>query len=56
MIVGLSYCIFVIYFWLWRVFVALRGFSLVVVSGGCSLIVVHWLLTAVAPLAVEHRL
>ena len=32
------------------------GFSLVVVSGGCSLVVVRWLLIAVAPLAVEHRL
>ena len=32
------------------------GFSLPAVSRGYSLVAVHWLLTAVASLVVEHRL
>ena len=32
------------------------GFSLVAVSGDCSLLIVHRLLTVVASLAGEHRL
>ena len=34
----------------------LMGFSLAVVSGGCSLVAAHKLLVAIAFLAVEHRL
>jgi len=37
-------------------FSLLQGFSLVVASGGYSLIVVHKLLIAVASLVAEHRL
>ena len=43
------------YFWLCWVFVAV-GFSLVVVSGGCSLVAAHRLLFAVAFLVVEYGL
>ena len=32
------------------------SFSLAVETGGYSLVVVHWLLIAVASLAAEHRL
>ena len=32
------------------------GFSLVVVSGGCSLVAVHGLLIVVTSLVAEHRL
>ena len=32
------------------------GFSLVALSGGCSLFAVHGLLTALVSLAAEHRL
>ena len=32
------------------------GFSLVAASRGYSVVVVHWLLTTVAPLAPEHGL
>ena len=42
--------------WLWWVFVAACGLSLVVVSGGYCLVAVQGLLTAVASLVVEHRL
>ena len=42
-------------FWMFWVFVAVHGFSLVAVSGGYSLVVVSWLLIVVASL-VEHRL
>ena len=45
-----------IYFWLLWVFVAVRGLSLVAVSGGYSFIVVHRLLIVVASLVAEHRL
>ena len=37
-------------------FVAACGLSLVAESGGYSLVVVLWLLIAVAPLVMEHRL
>ena len=40
---------FLPFFLLW-VFIALRGLSLIVASGGCSLVMVHKLLTAVASL------
>ena len=43
------------YFWLHRVFVAARGLSLVVASGGYS-VAVHGLLIAVASLVAEHGL
>ena len=45
-----------IYFWLCWVSVAARGFSLVVVSRGYSLVAVCWLLIAVASLVSEHGL
>ena len=45
-----------IYFWLCWVFVANAGFSLVEVSRGYSLTVVHRLLIVVASFVVEHRL
>ena len=38
------------------VFVAVRGLSLVSVSGGYSLVVVHGFLIEVASLVAEHRL
>ena len=41
--------------WLLWVFIAEHGLSLVVPSEGCSLIVVHWLLTVAVSL-VEHGL
>ena len=44
------------YFWLCWVFIAVRAFSLVVVSKGPSLVMVCGLLTAVASLIAEHRL
>ena len=44
------------YFWLRWVFVALRGLSLVVASGGYSLVVNHGLLIAVASPVAEHGL
>ena len=45
-----------IYFWPHRVFAAVHGLSLVVVSEGYSLIAVRGLLTAGASLVGEHRL
>ena len=44
-----------VYFWLLCVFVALRGLSLVAVNRGFSLVVVHGLLVAEAPLAQGCR-
>ena len=44
------------YFWLPWVFVAMCGLSLVVDSGGYSLVVVHGLHIVVASLVVEHGL
>ena len=38
------------------VFIAAPGLSLIAVSGGCSLVVVHRLLTTVAFFVVEHGL
>ena len=48
--------IFIFYFWLLWVLFAVCGVSLVLASGGSSLVVVHWLLIAVAPLVAEHGL
>ena len=48
--------LFIYLFWLCWIFVAVSGLSLVVLSGGYSLISVNGLLIAVAPLVVEHRL
>ena len=45
-----------IYFWLYWVFIAVHGLSLVVASGVYSLVLVHRLLIAVASLIVEHGL
>ena len=42
--------------WLWWVFVAACGLSLVVVSGGNCLVAIQGPLIAVASLVVEHRL
>ena len=44
---------FTFYFWMFCVFVAVHGFSLVAVSGGYSVAVVSWLLIVVASF-VEH--
>ena len=44
------------FIWLCRVSDAVLGFSLVAGSRGCSLVLVHGLLTAVAPLGVEPGL
>ena len=49
-------CIYSCYVWLCRVFLAVCGLSLVVASGGYSLVEVHRLLIAVASLAAEHSL
>ena len=43
-------------FWLRWVFVAARGLSLVVVSGGYSVVVVQGLLIVMASPVAEHRL
>ena len=56
-----SYCYFLIfylfiYLWLRWVLAAARRLSFVAASGGCSLVAVRGLLTAMAPLAEEHRL
>ena len=48
--------IYLFIFWLCWVFVAVRGLSLVVASGGYSFIAVCGLLIAVASLVAEHRL
>ena len=50
-----TYTVLFIY-WLHWVFVAARGISIVVESGGCSLAVVCGLLISVASLVEEHRL
>ena len=47
---------FLVYFWLCWVLVAAHRLSLVVVSKGYSLVVVHGLLSAVASLVAEHGL
>ena len=44
------------YLLLLRVFFPARGLSLAIVSRGCSLVAVLWLLIAVASLVAEHRL
>ena len=53
-----SYCcsFFYLIFWPRWVFVAASGFSLAVVSGGYSVVVVQGLLIMVASLGVEHGL
>ena len=43
-------------FWLWWVFVAAHGLSLVTVSRGCSSQQVCGLLTMMASVVAEHRL
>ena len=52
----ISLNLFLFYFWLCWVFVALCGLSLVAVSGGYSLIEVCGLLIAVAYLVVKRGL
>ena len=42
-------------FWLCWVFIAVRGLSLVVASGGYSIVGVHGLLTAVPSLVAENQ-
>ena len=49
-------CLFLIYFWLRWVFVAVCRLSLVASSGGLLFVVVHGLLMAVASLVAEHGL
>ena len=48
--------IFIFILWLHQVFVAVRGLSLVAVSGGYFFIAVRGLLIAVASLVEEHGL
>ena len=48
--------LFISYFWLHWVFVAMHRLSLVAVSRGYTLIAVHWLLTVVAFLIAKHGL
>ena len=48
--------IYVLYFWLCWVFIAVRGLSLVVASRGSPLVAMHGLLVLVVSLVVEHRL
>ena len=48
--------IYSVNFWLHWAFMAARGLSLVAASGGCPLVVVPGLLTAVTSLVVGHRL
>ena len=50
------FILFIYYFWLRWVFIAARGLSLVVASGGLLFVVVHGLLIAVASLVTEHGL
>ena len=45
-----------VYLGLWWVYTAAWAFSLVVASGGYSLVAVHGLFIAVTSLAVEHGL
>ena len=52
----LNLFILFIYFWLCWVFVAVRGSSLVVVSGVLLFVAVHGLLIAVASLVADHGL
>ena len=47
---------FLFFFWLWQVFAAAHGLSLVVTSGGYSLGTVHGLLTVVPSLGLDRRL
>ena len=54
--IGILFYLFFIYFWLSWVFVAVRGLSVVVVSGGYSFVAVRGLLMAVASLVAEHGL
>ena len=54
-----NFLIFKIYlfiYWLYWVFIAVCGLSLVVASGGYSFVVVHGLLISVASLVAEHGL
>ena len=48
--------LFIYLFWLRRIFAALQGLSLVVVSGGYSLVAVCGLLIVVASLVAGHML
>ena len=48
--------LFIYHFWLNWVFAAVCGLSLVAASQGCSLVAVHRLLIAGAPLAAERGL
>ena len=50
----LPFYVLFVYFWLRWVFTAARAFSSYG-SGDYALVVVPWLLIAVAPLVVEHR-
>ena len=51
-----NFLMYLFIFWLHWVFVAACGLSLVVASGGYSLVAVHGLIMAVASLVAEHRL
>ena len=49
-------CMYLLYFWLCWVFMDAYGLSLVVVSGGHSLIAVHGVLVALVSFVAEHGL
>ena len=52
---SINYSFLKMYFWLHWVFTDAHGLSLVVVSRGYSLILVHGLLIVVASILPEHR-
>ena len=56
MLVFFKMYLFIYYFWLFWVFIAIRRFSLVCGEQGLHLVVVHRLLIAVASLVLEHGL
>ena len=51
-----KFFLFIYYFWLHGVFVAVSGLSPVVAREGLQFIVVHRLLIAIASLVADHRL
>ena len=46
----------IVYIWLYCVFIAAHGLSLVAASRGYAIVVMHWLLIVMASLVAEHRL
>ena len=48
--------LYLFFLYLFFIFIAAKRLSLVAVNGGCSLVEVHWLLTAVVSLVAENGL